>query len=186
MDFQGVDVETGEITDDLPVKRRMPAALRKKLLTLQGGKKYLPAAYRIVWFRDVFPQWGIEVEMIEGGLEKGLATMRATIRDESGRIIAQDFKTETKQDFPAGWVEKAATGAISRALSNCGFGTQFDETILDEDGEMRRPSDSGVGGQAAYGGGGPAVSPTDRWEGPGQCPRCHAPEGKRHGKPCTR
>jgi hypothetical protein len=22
------------------------------------------------------------------------------------------------------------------------------------------------------------------WEGPGQCPRCHAPEGKRHGKPC--
>lgn len=25
---------------------------------------------------------------------------------------------------------------------------------------------------------------TETWEGPGQCPRCHAPVGKRHGKPC--
>ena len=23
------------------------------------------------------------------------------------------------------------------------------------------------------------------WEGPGQCPKCHAPVGKRHGKPCV-
>lgn len=23
------------------------------------------------------------------------------------------------------------------------------------------------------------------WAGPGQCPRCHAPEGKLHGKPCV-
>src|SRR5690242_4903901 len=45
-------VETG--------KRRMPDNLRRFLLRLQGGKSYLPAAYRIVWFRDECPDWGIE------------------------------------------------------------------------------------------------------------------------------
>ncbi|HXG23616.1 MAG TPA: hypothetical protein VNJ09_03600, partial [Chthonomonadales bacterium] len=28
------------------------------------------------------------------------------------------------------------------------------------------------------------LSTSEIWPGPGQCPRCHAPEGKRHGKPC--
>src|SRR5438045_3938469 len=32
-------------------KRRMPENLTRYLLKVQGGKLYLPAAYRIVWFR---------------------------------------------------------------------------------------------------------------------------------------
>jgi hypothetical protein len=193
-------------------KRRMPDNLRKFLLRVQGGKFYLPAAYRIVWFRDECPDWGVETQLIEGGQEAGFATVQARIYNAEGRVIASGIKTETRQDFPAGWVEKAETGSIARALAVAGFGTQF-APELDDDGD--RPADSpqgrpssmrsygdgarggdgfarddregrnGGGTKAAASNGVRAVSPTEVWEGPGQCPNCHAPEGKRHGKPCV-
>lgn len=179
-------------------RRRMPEHLRRYLIRLQGGKLYLPAAYRIVWFRDECPDWGIVTELVEGGQSVGYATVKATIHDADGRVIASDYKTETKQDFPAGWVEKASTGAIARALALAGFGTQFSPE-LDEGGPVGEPayaprretlgdsaprSEEREPRQTT----GPTFSvprPTaETWEGPGQCPRCHAPEGKRHGKPC--
>jgi hypothetical protein len=179
-------------------KRRMPENLRKYLLRLQGGKFYLPAAYRIVWFRDEFPYWTIETELVEGGQEAGFATVKATVKNEDGRVISTGHKTETKQDFPAGWVEKCETGACARALSLAGFGTQFSPELDDEE---YRPADSpqplgGYGEAAVRRSGGEAVRRTaaqspnrpnteaEVWEGPGQCPRCHAPEGKRHGRQC--
>lgn len=191
-------VETG--------KRRMPDNLRKFLLRLQGGKTYLPAAYRIVWFRDECPDWGIETILLEGGQEAGFATVQAKVYNADGRLIASGMKTETKQDFPAGWAEKAETGAISRALAVAGFGTQF-MPELDDDGS--RPADSPIDPQRGIAGGrpqmegprgangasarpapsasgaAPASAPASAvWEGPGQCPVCHAPEGRRHAKPC--
>jgi len=200
-------------------RRRMPEHLRRYLIRLQGGKLYLPAAYRIVWFRDECPDWAIVTELVEGGQNAGYATVKATILDAEGRVIASDYKTETKQDFPAGWVEKASTGAISRALALAGFGTQFSPE-LDEGSPIGEPAYSESARhppahfavrREASGDGAPrserepqpasapaVVSPkhaggrgalsdrpaTEIWEGPGQCPRCHAPEGKRHGKPC--
>jgi hypothetical protein len=184
-------------------KRRMPDNLRKFLLRMQGNKLYLPAAYRIVWFRDEFPDWGIETQLIEGGQEAGFATVQARVYNADGRLISSGMKTETRSDFPAGWVEKAESGAISRALAVAGFGTQF-MPELDDDGH--RPADSplpdaatrgrgesvrGAGPEAPDAGNGFAasdgrsLSPSAVWEGPGQCPQCHAPEGKRHGKPCV-
>lgn len=114
---------------EISVKRRMPASLTRFLIKVQGGKVYLPAAYRLVWFRDECPDWGIVTELIEGGQQDGLATMKATIFNPEGRIVATGHKTETKQDFPAGWVEKAEAGAIARALAYVGFGTQFSEDV---------------------------------------------------------
>lgn len=203
-----------------PSKRRMPDNLRRFLIRLQGGKYYLPAAYRVVWFRDEFPDWGILTEIIEGGQEAGFATVKATIFNAEGRLIATGHKTETCQDFPAGWVEKAESGAVSRALALCGFGTQFTPE-LDDDGSRPADSPQPIGGRsdgsyrprdtdspagrareeerrrldmdllvnrqtAAETAGRPGAKPEAAaiWEGPGQCPRCHAPEGKRHGKPC--
>jgi len=168
----------------------MPEKLRKYLLRVQGGKYYLPAAYRLVWFRDECPDWGISTEVIEGGQETGFATVKATVHNPEGRVIATGHKTETRQDFPAGWVEKAETGAIARALAVAGFGTQFspelDEEVFADSpqrlaGEARRPS-NGVARLAVreaerpYG---PGV-----WTGPGQCPGCRAPEGKPHARQC--
>lgn len=166
-------------------KRLIPSELKRFLIKVQGGKEYLPAAYRIAWFREECPEWGIDTAVIEGGQEAGFAMVRAYINNEDGRVISTGHKTETRQDFPAGWVEKAETGAISRALINAGFGSQYsgDEDAADE---RLHPDPGGAAPVAGVlrGNGDPATG-NGFWEGPGQCPRCHAPVGKRHGKPCV-
>lgn len=82
------------------------------------GKQYLPVAPRIVMFREAHETWSIETEPVQ--LDK-TALVKATILDETGRVIATAHKTVT--DFRGGAFEKAETGAIGRALSSCGFGT---------------------------------------------------------------
>ncbi len=178
-------------SQSLDGKRRMPESLRRFLLKVQGGKLYLPAAYRIVWFRDECPDWGVTTEITEGGQEAGFATAKATIYNPEGRIIATGHKTETRQDFPAGWVEKAETGAVARALALVGFGTQFspelDEEAYSDSPVSDRPVRSGIrSSTATREESDRATGPTGEvWQGPGQCPKCHAPQGKRHGKPCV-
>lgn len=174
-------------------KRRMPIALKRHLVKLQGGKYYLPAAYRLVWFRDECPDWGIHTQLIEGGYQAGFATVQATISSPDGRVVASGMKTESRDDFPAGWVEKAETGAIARALAVAGFGTQF-APELEDDGSrpadtprrlMLREEPRPTASAAPRAGSGGLLPAGAIWEGPGQCPRCHAPEGKRHVKPCV-
>jgi hypothetical protein len=132
------EMNAPEVTEEISVKRRMPPNLTRYLLNLQG-KKYLPAAYRLVWFRDECPDWGIVTELFEGGQEAGFATVKASIFNPEGRVIATGHKTETKQDFPAGWVEKAEAGAVARALAYVGFGTQFGEDV-DAPAQPQRPA----------------------------------------------
>ena len=216
--------EGGESRENVEVedgKRRMPDHLRRFLIKMQGGKMYLPAAYRIVWFRDELgDDWGIRTSLVEGGHQAGFATIHAEILNPAGRVIASGHKTEAKSDFPAGWVEKAESGAVARALALMGFGTQFTPE-LDDDG--RRPADSPQSRNAnsyqrsalipsvqverkvmSHAASALMKSPAAKdsadlpvdspptgntstlevWEGPGQCPQCHAPEGKRHGRQC--
>lgn len=165
-------------------KRRMPDNLRRFMIRMQGGKMYLPAAYRVVWFRDELgDEWGIRTTLIEGGHEAGFATVHSEIVNPEGRVIASGMKTESKQDFAAGWVEKAESGATARALALLGFGTQF-LPELDEDGERIADSPQSVrdGGRQALQSYGEAIA--NIWEGPGQCPKCHAPANRKHGKVC--
>ncbi len=170
-------------------RRRMPESLKRHLIRMQGGKFYLPAAFRIVWFRDECPDWGVETTLIEGGQEAGFATVQARIYNSEGRLIASGLKTETRQDFPAGWVEKAETGSIARALALAGFGTQF-APELDDDGSSpadapQRATNASRSSKVEAKEDVPKRTATEVWDGPGQCPHCHAPIGKRHGKPCT-
>ena len=171
----------------------MPEHLRKQLVRVSGNKLYLPAAFRIVWFREECPEWGIETMLIEGGQEAGFATVQCRVYNSEGRVIASGLKTETRQDFPAGWVEKAETGSIARALAVAGFGTQFAPEMDDDAG---RSSDPGKHREFVAAPPVPAsvrevrnrkpiIGVNDIWAGPGLCPNCHAPEGKRHGKPCV-
>lgn len=165
-------------TEEFSGKRRMPESLRKFLLRVQGGKLYLPAAYRVVWFRDECPDWGVTTSIVEGGQEAGFCTVMATVFDAGGRVISNGHKTETRQDFPAGWVEKAETGAIARALALAGFGTQFDGGVDDDSyADAPQPQAGRVNGNGSK-------PPGAVWDGPGQCPNCHAPAGKPHGKQC--
>ncbi|MCC6442831.1 MAG: hypothetical protein IT210_05165 [Armatimonadetes bacterium] len=94
------------------------------LIRLRGNQDYLPVAQRLVWFREVHPDWSIETHPIILDIEQGVAVFEATIKEESGRILARATKMENHKDFND-YVEKAETGAVGRALAMCGFGTQF-------------------------------------------------------------
>lgn len=98
------------------------------LLNLRG-KEYLEVKYRLVWFREDHPDWSIETELLS--VTDVSAYARATVRDDSGRVIATSHKFESIQGFPD-FIEKAETGAIGRALALIGYGTQFCADELDE------------------------------------------------------
>lgn len=107
---------------------KTPKGTELPLLTLQK-KDYLQVAHRIVWMREEKPSWSILTEIIDSSATH--CTMKASILDENGRIIAQSHKHEDKQGFPD-FREKSETGAVGRALALCGYGTQFCGDELDE------------------------------------------------------
>lgn len=94
------------------------------------GKDYLDVQYRVLWMREEHPDWGIQTEFLQ--LTDTIAIAHATIRDASGKILAQGTKTETPKGFDD-FVEKAETGSVGRALALCGYGTQFAQEL--EEGE---------------------------------------------------
>lgn len=105
------------------------------------GKKYLPVAARLVWFRDEHPDWSVRTELVERGDK--WAIMKASIYNEKDMLIATAHKVETKDGFPD-FLEKAETGAVGRALAMCGYGTQFapefdeGERLADSPQEVRK------------------------------------------------
>ena len=95
------------------------------------GKPYLPVAWRLVWFREDHFDWAIETAITQ---TEDKATAKATIKDQTGRIIATAHKSEDIKGF-FDYMEKAETGAVGRALALCGYGTQFSPEI--EEGSER-------------------------------------------------
>lgn len=93
------------------------------------GKEYLEVKYRLVWFREERPMWSIETEYVS--ITDKSAHAKATVKDETGRVITTSHKYENAQGF-ADFIEKAETGAIGRALALMGYGTQFCADELDE------------------------------------------------------
>lgn len=110
--------------------RPMPPAIRKGLISVQGGNQYLKAPFRVMWMREEHPDWEIKTQVVEGGYEAGFVVVKATICNEQGRTLATSHKEEKAGKFP--FLSKAETGAIARALALVGYGTQFGE--IDDDG----------------------------------------------------
>ena len=106
------------------------------------GKKYLPVAARLVWFRQEHPDWGIVTQAIDLNEEKQYAIFQCSIFNEQGRVIATAHKKEDRQGFPD-YMEKAETGSVGRALGMCGYGTHddpdFDEGSRLADAPIRLP-----------------------------------------------
>ena len=90
-----------------------------------SGQKYLKVAGRVLLFREVHPGGTIQTEQITLDREAGFAQFQATICDGAGHILATAYGSETLKGFPTGWIEKAETVAVGRALAAAGFGTQF-------------------------------------------------------------
>ena len=107
---------------------RTPKGTELLVINLRG-KEYLEVKYRLVWFREERPNWSIETEFIS--LTDSAACAKASIKDETGRVIATAHKSEDKKSFPD-FIEKCETGATGRALALCGYGTQFCADELDE------------------------------------------------------
>ena len=93
------------------------------------GKDYLQVMWRLVWFREDHPDWQLETVMVEH--ENDGAVFRATVSDETGRLISCGHGSESKRDF-GDYLEKAETKAVGRALAMLGYGTQFAADELDE------------------------------------------------------
>lgn len=106
---------------------KTPKGTTLPLLSLKG-KDYLQVAHRIQWFREEKPSWTISTHLVQ--LTDKQCVCKASIKDESGRLIAVAHKLETIQGFQD-FIEKSETGAIGRALALCGYGTQF-TTELEE------------------------------------------------------
>jgi hypothetical protein len=109
------------------------------------GKEYLQVMWRLVWFREEKPLWGIETEIIEVSAEQ--AIFRAEICDEGGNLKATGHGSETPKDFKD-YIEKAETKAIGRALAMLGYGAQFapeldeGERIVDSPAQKTRQARS--------------------------------------------
>jgi hypothetical protein len=90
-----------------------------------SGKKYLQVAGRVLLFREVHPAGGIHTELVTLDLDRGFAQYKAIVVDANGVILSTAYGSETLRGFPTGWIEKAETVAVGRALAAAGFGTQF-------------------------------------------------------------
>ncbi len=95
-------------------------------LTLISGKEYLPVAFRLVWFRELYPNGTVETEHIEITNQRAVFKARVTAIGEGGEIFGSStgYGSETPEDF-RDHIEKAETKSIGRALAALGFGTQF-------------------------------------------------------------
>ena len=87
------------------------------------GKDYVMVNERIKAFRNNFKGFSLETEIIDITSES--CTMRAVVRDETGRIIATGTAQEQKQSSninKTSYVENCETSAWGRALGNLGIG----------------------------------------------------------------
>lgn len=87
------------------------------------GKDYLEVKWRLVWFREDHPDFGIHTEPVS--LDDKHAIFRAYITDATGRQVSSGTGSESIKDF-GDFIEKAETKAVGRALAMLGYGTQFD------------------------------------------------------------
>jgi len=86
-----------------------------------GNKEYKTVAKRVAEFRNLYPLWTIETEVIDFG---EAVRVKATIKDGS-LLIATGHAEEVRGATPilkTSAVEVAETSAVGRALAYVGFG----------------------------------------------------------------
>ncbi len=106
-----------------------------KYLKKLNGKDYLEVVHRLQWLRAEHKDATITTALLHVDFEAGWAIFHARV-EIPGQGVAEGTGSETRAAFPAGWLEKAETIAIGRALAALGYGTAFclDFDTVDDDG----------------------------------------------------
>ena len=92
------------------------------------GKRYTVVSSRIQAFRKLIPDGSISTEILS--MDEETVVMRATIADETGRILATGTAFENKgasRINATSYIENCETSAVGRALGMLGIGS--DESL---------------------------------------------------------
>ena len=87
------------------------------------GKDYIPVNERIKAFRFIYPRGQIITEII--GLEDGICTMKASVYDNEGKLLATGHAQEKEEASfinKTSYIENCETSCIGRALGMVGIG----------------------------------------------------------------
>ena len=88
------------------------------------GKNYTCVAARISAFRELCPVGAISTEILS--LADGVATMKTTITDENGKVLATGMAQEKETSSyinKTSYIENCETSAVGRALGMLGIGS---------------------------------------------------------------
>lgn len=90
------------------------------------GKDYIPVNERVKAFRTIYPRGQIITEII--GLADGVVTMKASVYDDDGRLLATGHAQEKESSSfinKTSFIENCETSCTGRALGNAGIGLDY-------------------------------------------------------------
>lgn len=102
------------------------------------GKEYVQVHERVRAFREVFPKYRLISEIIsvgEDGNGGGIVTMKASVLDENGNVLATGHAQEKEASSNVNrtsYIENCETSAFGRALGNLGIGIDTNFATADE------------------------------------------------------
>lgn len=88
------------------------------------GKNYACVAARVAAFRELCPNGAITTDILS--LENGVVTMRTTVSDETGKVLATGMAQEKEESSyinKTSFIENCETSAVGRALGMLGIGS---------------------------------------------------------------
>lgn len=97
------------------------------------GKGYVQVSERIKAFRSICPMGTIQTEIVS--LENGVVTMRSSILDPAGRVLATGYAQEKETSSnvnKTSFVENCETSAVGRALGFLGIGVDASVASAEE------------------------------------------------------
>lgn len=87
------------------------------------GRKYVCVFARVAAFRSLCPEGTITTDIVS--LEDGVVTMKASVLDETGRLLATGYAQEKETSSfvnKTSFIENCETSAVGRALGMLGIG----------------------------------------------------------------
>ena len=97
------------------------------------GKEYREVFQRVKAFRMLYPEGSIETEIIS--LQDGVVVMKATARDDGGRILGTGLAYEKEGSSNVNrtsYIENCETSAVGRALGFVGIGIDMSIASAEE------------------------------------------------------